>query len=121
MSCAKEARKRCKTITFWVTPEQAAEIDRMVAASGLTKQDYLARRALEQQVAVVPSSRVMMSLRGEARRIAERLEAIASADGVDGFLLGELRWLSGLMAAFARYGQEDFDAVERIVELTREA
>ena len=116
MSCAKEARKRCKTITFWVTPEQAAEIDRMVAASGLTKQDYITR----QQVAVVPSSRVMMNLRGEARRIAERLEAIASADGVDGFLLGELRWLSGLMAAFARYGQEDFDAVERIVELTRE-
>ena len=58
----------------------------------------------------MPSSRVMMNLRGEARRIAERLEAIASADGVDGFLLGELRWLSGLMAAFARYGQEDFDA-----------
>lgn len=29
MSCPREARKRCKTIAFWVTPAQAAEIDEM--------------------------------------------------------------------------------------------
>lgn len=35
-------------------------------------------------------------------------------------LLNEIRWLSGLMAEFARYGEEDFDAVERILSLERD-
>lgn len=35
-------------------------------------------------------------------------------------LLNEIRWFSGLMAAFARYGEEDFDAVERILSLERD-
>lgn len=43
MSCPKEARKRSETITFWLTPGQAAEIDELVHLSGLTKQDYLMR------------------------------------------------------------------------------
>lgn len=46
MSCLKEARKRSKTITFWLTPGQAAEIDELVRLSELTKKDYLTRRAL---------------------------------------------------------------------------
>lgn len=49
MSCPREARKRSKTIAFWVTPGQAAEIDEMVKTSGLTKQDYLLTRALEKR------------------------------------------------------------------------
>lgn len=63
MSCQKEARKKSKTITFWLTPGQAAEIDELVRLSGLTKQDYLTRRALDKQVVIVPSSRVVKSLK----------------------------------------------------------
>lgn len=121
MSCPKEARKRCRTISFWVTPGQAAEIDDLARLSGLAKQDYLARRALDKQVVVVPSSRVVKSLKGYAERIAKRLDALtASSQLDDDILLDEIRWLSGLMAAFARYGEEDFDAVERILSLERE-
>lgn len=57
MSCSKEARKRCRTISFWVTPGQAEEIDELARLSGLAKQDCLVRRALDKQVVVVPSSR----------------------------------------------------------------
>lgn len=120
MSCPREARKRSKTIAFWVTPEQAAEIDEMVRTSGLTKQDYLLMHALEREVVIVPSSRVVKNLREKSERIATRLEALASASELDDALLDDLRWLAGLMAAFARYGEEEFDAVERIVELTRD-
>lgn len=41
MSCPKEVRKRCKTISFRLTPGQLAEIGELVHLSGLTKQDYL--------------------------------------------------------------------------------
>lgn len=120
MSCAREARKRSKTISFWVTPAQAAEIDEIVKTSGLSKQDYLTRRMLDQQVTVVPSSRVVRNLKDKSERIAHELESIVDASQVEDALLDELRWLAGIIAAFARYGEEDFDAVERIVSLTRD-
>ncbi len=121
MSCPKEARKRSKTITFWLTPGQAAEIDELVRLSGLTKQDYLTRRALDKQVIIVPSSRVVKSLKSYAERIANKLDALTiSAQLDDDTLLDEVRWLSALMASFARYGEEDFDTVERILDLERE-
>lgn len=104
-----------------MTPRQAAEIDELARLSGLAKQDYLARRALDKQVVVVPSSRVVRSIKCYAERIADRLDALTSAHPLDDdILLNELRWLSGLMAAFARYGEEDFDAVERILSLERD-
>lgn len=120
MSCPKEARKRSKTIAFWVTPGQAEEIDKMVKTSGLSKQDYLLRRALEQQVIVVPNSRVIMNLREMTKQISRRLDEIINASQIDDYFMGELRWLAGLMAAFAQYGEEEFDAVERIINLTRD-
>lgn len=119
MSCPREARKRSKTITFWVTPAQAAEIDEMVKISGLTKQDYLTRRMLDQQVVIVPSSRVVRNLKDKSERIANKLDRIVNASQVSDAVLGELRWLAGIMAAFARYGEEDFDAAERIISLER--
>lgn len=119
MSCPREARKRSKTIAFWATPAQAAEIDEMAKTSGLTKQDYLLMRALEREVVIVPSSRVVKSMREKSERIAAKLEDLTCASEVSDHLLGELRWLAGLMAAFARYGEEEFDAVERIIELER--
>lgn len=100
MSCPKEARKRCKTISSWLTPGQLAEIDELVRLSGLTKQDYLTRCALDKQVVVVPSSRVVKSLKCYAERIVNKLDALTvPAQLDDDILLDEIRCLSGLMAA----------------------
>ena len=88
--------------------------------SGLTKQDYLLTRALEKEVVIVPSSRVVKNLRDKSERIAARLEELTSSTEMSEHLLDELRWLNGLMAASARYGEEEFDAVERIIDLRRE-
>ena len=121
MSCPKETRKKCRTISFWVTPGQAAEIDELARLSGLAKQGHLARRMLDKQVVVVPSSRVVRSLKCYAERIADRLDALTAANQLDDdILLNEIRWLSGLIAAFARYGEEDFKAVEMILNLARD-
>lgn len=79
MSCPKETRKRCRTISFWVTPGQAAEIDELARLSGLAKQGHLARRMLNKQVVVVPNSRVVRSLKCYAERIADRLDALTAA------------------------------------------
>lgn len=92
MSCPKEARKRSKTITFWLTPGQVAEIDKLVRLSGLTKQDYFTRRALDKQVTIVPSSRVVKSLKCYAERIADKLDALTIPVQLDDdILLDEVR------------------------------
>lgn len=45
-------RWRSKTVAFRVSPEEAGLIDAQVAMSGLTKQDYITARLLEESVAV---------------------------------------------------------------------
>lgn len=120
MSCPNSARKRSVTIAFRVTSQQAEEIDRMAALSGLAKQDYLTLRALDDKVSVVPSSRTVKALREGVKSMARELARIADATELDGPLLEELHGLVSLMGALARYGEEDFDAVERILSLKRE-
>lgn len=88
--------------------------------SELTKQDYLTRRALDKQVIIVPSSRVVKSLKSYAGRIAGKLDALTISAQLDDVLLNEIRWLSSLTAAFARYGEEDFDAIERILSFEKD-
>lgn len=64
---------------------------------------------------------MVKSLKCYAERIANKLNALTvSAQLDDDILLDEVRWLSALMSSFARYGEEDFDAVERILDLERE-
>lgn len=63
----------------------------------------------------------MKSLKSYAGRIANKLDALTvSVQLDDDILLDEIWWLSALMAAFARYGEEDFDVVEWILNLERE-
>ena len=58
-----------KLVGFRVTPKQARRIDLMARASGMTKQDYLYKRALEEEVVVRPDARVYKMLRDEMARV----------------------------------------------------
>lgn len=69
---------------------------------------------------IVPSIQVVKNLREKSERIAARLEALTSASELNDAQTDELRWLAGLMAAFARCGEEEFGTVERIVDLSRD-
>ncbi|WP_407640903.1 plasmid mobilization protein [Bifidobacterium merycicum] len=63
MPCPNDHRKRLITIGFRVTPEQSARINDLVAASGMTKQDYIVKRLQCEEIVVTPSSRVYKALR----------------------------------------------------------
>lgn len=83
MPCPNSARERSVTIGFRVTPEQARRIDLMARTSGMTKQDYLYKRALEEEVVVRPDARVYKMLRDEMARVYRELRRIRSAGEVD--------------------------------------
>lgn len=55
-------RWRNKHVTFHASEEEAEELNRAVAVSGLTKQDYLISRVLNRDITVVPNPRVYKAL-----------------------------------------------------------
>lgn len=76
-SLDRSGRWRSKTVAFRMSEEENDELNRLVAMSGLTKQDYITSRLLEKDVVVVPSSRVLRSLQeeiGSLRRELQRAE-----------------------------------------------
>lgn len=70
---------------------------------------------------VVPSSRVVKSLKSYAGRIANKLDALTvSAQLDDDILLDEIWWFRPSWPLSPDTAKEDFDAAERILNLERE-
>ena len=66
-------RWRSKTIVFRMSPQEVDILDSNVRLSGLTKQDYLCARALQQQITVVGNPRVYKALRNELSAVLDDL------------------------------------------------
>ncbi len=77
-----QGRHRKTTVSFRVSPEEAAVLDRMVAASGLTKQDYIASCLLKHEITVIPNSRTYKGLRDEMWRVYRELRRIRKAGDI---------------------------------------
>lgn len=71
-------RERSKTIAFRVTPEVDEQINLIVAASGMTKQDYITSKLLDMEVTVVPSTYTYTALRDEMRGVCKQLNRVRS-------------------------------------------
>jgi len=55
-------RWRNKHVTFHASEEEAEELNRAVAVSGLSKQEYIISRVLNRDITVVPNPRVYKAL-----------------------------------------------------------
>lgn len=111
MPCPNSARERSVTIGFRVTPEQARRIDLMARTSGMTKQDYLYKRALEEKIVVRPDVRVYKMLRDEMARVYRELRRIRSAGEVDEGLAWTVDFLAREFSAMR--GEAEPSGVER--------
>ena len=73
-------RWRNVTVGFRVSPEESEQINKAVRLSGLSKQDYITRRLLCQDVVVQGNPRVYKALKNQMAAIYEelkRLEALS--------------------------------------------
>lgn len=84
-------RWRNKPVTFRVSPEECDRIDAQVAMSGLSKQDYIAKRLMEEDVVVIPSSRVQRALQRQAVDIYHELRRIRSGGDISPELQARIR------------------------------
>lgn len=71
-------RERSKTIAFRVTPEVDEQINLIVAASGMTKQDYITSKLFDMEVTIVPSTYTYTALRDEMREVCRQLNRVRS-------------------------------------------
>lgn len=69
-------RWRNKTVAFRVSPEEDKQIETAVRLFGLTKQDYITRRLLCQDVVVQGNPRVYKALCNEIAAVLAELERI---------------------------------------------
>ena len=69
-----KGRWRNRTVGFRVSEEEAKMIDRMVALSGLTKQEYILRKLMDWEVTVQGNPRVYKALKNQMQQIYGELK-----------------------------------------------
>ncbi len=92
-------RARSVTAAFRMEPTRARRLDALVSLSGLTKQEYIECRLLDESVTVVPSSRIARSLSQWMQAIYRELLA-AREEGR--MLDADLVWIT--QAVMEEYG-----------------
>ena len=71
----KHNRFRCITVGFRVSPEEHEHINKAVAMSGLSKQEYCYRRCMQQDIVVHGGNpRVFKALRNNLAEVLEELK-----------------------------------------------
>lgn len=100
----QHGRHRNVTVAFRVSREESDLLNRLVALSGLTKQDYITSKLLNREVTVVPSSRTRKALRDEMIAVYRELRRIRDDTGIS----PELETvISAIAAEFIRLGAVD--------------
>lgn len=84
-------------MAFRVSEEEAALIDREVALSGLTKQDYITSRLLNREVVVKGNPRVYKALRNQMEEILSELRRIEKYSDEHDELLSTIRMIADIM------------------------
>lgn len=74
-----QGRWRGVTVAFRMSQEENQLLNRLVNLSGLTKQDYIIRRLLEQHVVVEGNPRVYKALRNQLAMVLAELRQLSNA------------------------------------------
>ena len=98
-------RWRNKTVAFRVSPEENEQINKAVRLSGLTKQDYITRRLLRQDVVVQGNPRVYKALRNELAVVLAELQRIEAGSSIDNELLDVIELITVILGGLKGDGE----------------
>lgn len=90
-------RFRNITVGFRVSPEEQAELNRAVALSGLSKQEYCYRRCMERDVVVLGNPRVYKALKNQMADVLAELQRIEAGNNVSDDLLNIIELITVTM------------------------
>ena len=92
-----KGRWRSKTVGFRISPEEDIQLEKAVALSGLTKQDYIVRRLQGRDVIVQGNPRVYKALRNQLAAVLNELRRIESGETVDVDMLEIIELITATM------------------------
>ena len=104
----KHNRFRSVTVGFRVSPEEHETINRIVALSGLTKQEYCYQKCTNREVIVESNPRVYKALKTELTAVLEELKRIENGGNVNDDLLEVIDQINKTL-----YGLKGADANDR--------
>ena len=90
-------RWRNITVGFRVSPEENELLNRVVALSGLPKQEYCYRRCMNRDVIVQGNPRVYKALKNELAAVFQELQRIESGSDVDDELLNIIELIAEIL------------------------
>lgn len=90
-------RFRNITVGFRVSPEEQAELNRAVALSGLSKQEYCYHRCMERDVVVQGNPRVYKALKNQMADVLAELQRIEAGNNVSDDLLNIIELITVTM------------------------
>ena len=96
-----KGRRRCKTVAFRISPEEADQLVLKVALSGLSKQDYTTKCLLESKFTVSATVRMRKAIKEQIGLIVAELRRIRSPAEMPDELLESLDALSSFAGSFA--------------------
>ena len=96
----KHNRFRCITVGFRVSPEEHEHINKAVAISGLSKQEYCYRRCLERDIVVQGNPRVYKALKDQLAEVLVELKRIEAGASIDDELLENINLITRTLDGF---------------------
>ena len=90
-------RWRNHTVGFRVSPEENELLNRVVALSGLPKQEYCYRRCMNRDVVVQGNPRVFKALLNQLAEVLTELQRIESGSEVDEDLLDVIEMIADIL------------------------
>lgn len=96
-NCDAKGRFRSVTVGFRVSPEEGAQLDRLVKLSGQTKQDYITDRLMERDVVVQGNPKVYKALKGQLADVLAELRRIEAGGNVNAELTDVIRFIAVIM------------------------
>ena len=90
-------RWRNHTVGFRVSPEENELLNRVVALSGLPKQEYCYRRCMNRDVIVQGNPRVYKALKNELAAVLQELQRIKASSGVNDELLNIIELIADIL------------------------
>lgn len=82
MARKDEKRVRSKTVSFYVTPEEHAEIQARIKVTGMPKGEYFIQSLLHQKISISVGKYRSDRLALELKKLREALELTSDTDGI---------------------------------------
>lgn len=93
----KKNRWRNRTIAFRMSDEENEQLNKIVAATGLTKQDYIIRRLLGREIVVMPNPRVYSALKGLLQNVYNELHRFDKSEQLDDEFLETINFIAEVL------------------------